>query len=128
MSAYDYQYGPTEEAMQLLPALGIKAAPLSGYRPYSVTARLGDGTLQGHGAPVITWHWSFISVAERAVFIESLGDALSGPAFIRTRLPNNTWATFECIQNRPTGEENLSNNKILNFDLTFTYCILIPDE
>lgn len=127
--AYEYSIGATEETIELLPAAGIRAAPQSGYRPYSVTVTLGDGTLQGHGAPIVTWHWAFVTVEERDVFIDLLDEgALSGPVFIRTRLPDNTWATFECIQNMPTGEENLSSGKIINFDVEFTHCILIPDE
>jgi hypothetical protein len=128
MSQYEYKYGPTEDDMELLTDLGIRGSPQSGYRPYSVTVTLGDGTLQGHGMPIVTWHWAFVTVAERDVFVDGLDGALSGPAFIRTRLPDNTWATFECIQNMPTGEENLQVGHILNFDIEFTYCELIPDE
>lgn len=118
---FEYKYGTTQGGMELLSTLGI-AAPLAGYRPYSVTVRLGDGNLQGHGLPIITWHWNFISVANRAIFLDPLNGALSGPAFIRTRLPDNTWEDFETIMNVPTGEENLQVGFILGFDLTFTYC------
>jgi hypothetical protein len=84
--------------------------------------------LKGVGFPIVTWHWAFVTVAERDVFIDLLDEgALSGPAFIRTRLPDNTWATFECVMNMPTGEENLSVGKILGFDIQFTHCIMIPD-
>jgi len=126
--SYEYSLGPTVDDLELLPAAGIRAAPQAGYRPYAFTVQLGDGTLRGQGFPIVTWHWSFITVAERDVFIAFLdAGALSGPAFIRTRLPDNTWATFDCIMNAPTGEENLSVGKIIGFDVEFTHCILIPD-
>jgi hypothetical protein len=125
--AYEYKFGETEGTMELLTTLGIRAAPQSGYRPYSATIRLGDGTLQGNGFPVVTWHWAFLTVAEREVFMEPLAGALSMTACIRTRLPDNTWATFSCILNVPTGEENLSVGKVIGFDLTFTQCVFIPD-
>lgn len=126
MSQYEYMFGETEGEMELLRALGIRSSPLSGYQPYAMNIRLGDGTLTGQGLPVITWHFSLLSVTERAVFVDPMNGNLSMPAFIRTRLPDNTWATFECIMARPTGEENLSNGTIINFDLEFTHCILIP--
>jgi hypothetical protein len=126
--AYEYKFGETEETMELLTAQGVRAAPQAGYRPYSVTIRLGDGTLQGNGFPIVTWHWAFLTVEERAVFIEPLDGALSLPIYIRTRLPDNTWATFSGILNAPTGEENLAVGKVIGFDLTFTQCVLIPDE
>ena len=127
--SYQYKIGATEETLELLPAAGIRAAPQAGYRPYAFTIQLGDGTLRGQGYPIVTWHWAFVTVAERDVFVDMLdAGALSGPAFIRTRLPDNTWATFECIVNMPTGEENLSVGKIINFDVELTHCILIPDE
>lgn len=126
--SYEYKYGATEDDLELLPDLGIRAAPQSGYRPYSASLVLADGTLLGQGFPVATWHWSFITIAERDVFVAGIGGALSGPVVIRSRLPDNTWATFECIQNMPTGEENLQAGKILGFDLEFTHCVLIPDE
>ena len=124
MSTFQYKFGTTQGGMELLSNLGVEA-PLSGYRPYSTVIRLGDGNLQGHGLPVITWHWGFISVASRAVFLDPLNGALSGPAFIRSRLPDNTFASFETIMNVPTGEENLQSGFILGFDLTFTYCIAL---
>lgn len=126
MTIHEYEYGTTLGGMQPLRDIGIKASPLAGFRQYSVAVRLGDGTLQGHGFPIITWHWNFISVAERAVFVDSLNGALSGTAFIRTRLPDNTWADFETVINVPIGEENLQVGFIIGFDLTFTYCSLIP--
>ena|SRR5690349_14622750 len=125
--AYEYKFGETEGGMQLLKALGIKGSPQSGYRPYSVVVRLGDGKQQGNGFPIVTWHWAFLTVDERDVFADALDGALSAEVYIRTRLPDDTWATFFCVMNAPTGEENLSVGKIINFDLTFTHCILILD-
>ncbi len=126
--AYEFKIGATEMELELLPAAGIRAAPQAGYRPYAFTILLGDGTLRGQGFPIVTWHWAFVTVAERDVFMDLLDEAaLSGPAFIRTRLPDNSWATFDCIMNAPTGEENLSVGKIIGFDVEFTHCILIPD-
>lgn len=126
--APEYKIGATEGGMELLPAAGIRAAPQSGYRPYATTIALGDGTLRGQGYPIVTWHWAFVTVAERDVFLAFLDEgALSGEVFMRTRLPDNTWATFQCIQNLPTGEENLSVGKIIGFDVEFTHLILIPD-
>lgn len=128
MSQYQYMIGATEGTMELLPIAGIRAAPQAGYRPYAGTITLGDGTLRGQGYPIVTWHYAFVTVAERDVFFDLLDEgALSGEAFIRTRLPDSTWATFQCVMNMPTGEENLQVGKILGFDVEFTHCILIPD-
>lgn len=126
--AYEYKIGATEMDMALLPAAGIRAAPQSGYRPYAITITLGDGTLRGQGYPIVTWHWAFVTVAERDVFLDFLDEgALSGECFIRTRLPDNTFATFECVMTMPTGEENLQVGHIIGFDVQFTHCVLIPD-
>lgn len=126
--SYEYMIGATEGTMELLPEAGIRAAPQSGYQPFATTVTLGDGTLKGVGFPIVTWHWAFVSVAERDIFIDLLdAGTLSGPAFIRTRLPDNTWGTFECIMNTPTGEPNLQVGTIIGFDIEFTHCVLIPD-
>jgi hypothetical protein len=126
--SHQYSYGATEETMELLPALDIRSSPLSGYRPFSATIRLGDGSLKGQGFPIVTWHWSFVNMTEREVFVDDPNDELSKSVYIRSRLPDGTWATFSCIQNRPTGEENFQAQQILGFDIEFTHCILIPDE
>ena len=123
--AYEYQYGSTEIEMQTLRALGIRAAPQPGYRPYATTIKLGDNTIKGQGFPIVTWHSGFITVAERGIFLAGMGSNLTIERFIRTRLPNDTWATFQCLQNIPTGEENLSVGKIIGFDIVFTECVLI---
>lgn len=124
---HEYKYGATLETMELLPDLDIRSSPLSGYRPFAATIRLGDGTLKGQGFPVITWHWTFVTMAEREVFVSDPNEELSKSVYIRSRLPDGTWATFSCIQNRPTGEENFQAQKILGFDIEFTHCTLIPD-
>jgi hypothetical protein len=126
--AHEYSYGATLETMALLPALDIRSSPRSGYRPFTTTVRLGDGKLQGLGFPVVTWHFTFVTMAERDVFVDDPDDPLSKNVYIRSRLPDGTWATFSCIQNRPTGEEDFQAQKILGFDIEFTHCVLIPDE
>jgi hypothetical protein len=125
--ALDFQIGNTEETMVDIYTL-TRAAPHAGYRPYSTVIRLGDGTQQGNGFPIVTWHWASVTVAERDALIGDLGDDLSAARFIRTRLPDNSFATFECIMHRPTGEEDLQAGKILSFDIEFTHCVIIPDE
>jgi len=126
--AYEYMAGSTLIGMEDLKALGLRGSPQPGYRPFSTVVKLGDNTQKGQGFPIVTWHWAFLSVAERDVFISmTSAGSLSAPAFIRSRLPDNTWATFECIMNLPTGEENLSVGQIIGFDLVFTECVLIPD-
>src|SRR5215207_5905516 len=101
--SYEYKIGATEMDMDLLPDRGIRAAPQSGYRPYADAVSLGDATLRGQGYPVVTWHWAFVTVAERDIFLDFLdAGALSGECFIRTRLPDNTFSTFQCVMNLPT--------------------------
>lgn len=124
--AYQFQYGVTAETMVNLNTL-VRAAPLAGYRPFATTKGLGDGKTKGQGFPVVTWHWAFLTVDERDELVGDMGDDLSVERFIRTRLPDNTWATFQCLQHRPTGEENLQVGKVIGFDLEFTHCVLIPD-
>lgn len=125
--AYEYKIGSTLGGMSLLTSLGIRAAPQAGYRQYATVLKLGDNTQKGQGFPIITWHWAFVSLAERAVFMAFLSaGALSATVFIRSRLPNNTFANYQCKMQVPTGEENLSVGKILDFTLVFTGCVLIP--
>lgn len=126
--AHEYQIGATEGAMELLPEAGIRASPRPGWRPYATAIELGDSTLRGQGYPIVTWHWASVLLTERAVFIAFLDEgALSGDVFIRTRLTDGTWATFQCVMNMPTGEEDAQSRSVLNFDIQFTHCILIPD-
>lgn len=125
--AYEYKIASTLGGLALLTSLGIRAAPQSGYRQYSTILKLGDNTQKGQGFPIITWHWTFVTLAERAVFMAFLSaGALSASVFIRSRLPNNTYANYQCKMQAPTGEENLSVAKILDFTLVFTECVLIP--
>jgi hypothetical protein len=124
---YEFKIGTTEGGMVDIYTLA-NAAPHAGYRPYSQVLRTAAGTQKGVGFPLVTWHWDVITVAERDELIGDLGDDLSAARFIRTRLPDNTFATFECIMHRPTGEEDLQAGRILDFDIEFTHCILIPDS
>lgn len=126
MSAYEYKLGPDSSSLVLLSDYNIPA-PHSGYQPYSVLVKLGDATLKGQGFPVVTWHWAFVTTAQRDTFISFLdAGALSGSVGIRSRKPDNSWADFDCIMNLPTGEEDLQAGRVLNFDVTFTHCVEIP--
>ena len=126
-ASYEYEIGETEGTMVDIYTL-TRAAPHAGFRPFATTVRLGNGSTKGVGFPVVTWHWAAVTVDERDNLIGDMGDALSVERVIRTRLPDNTWATYSCIMHRPTGEEDLQAGKILGFDIEFTNCVLIPES
>ncbi len=131
--SYEYKLGSTEMDMTLLTAQGIAANPDPSYRPFSVAVKLGDGTTQGEGFPVITWHWSVMKKGEADILYDFLNSNISAPVFVRTRLNrlatgDYTWATFSAIMHWPEGDESIQDRRILDLTIEFTNCVLVPDE
>jgi hypothetical protein len=131
---YEYKIGATVETMQTLEALGITANPRPSFRPFSITVKDGNGKLKGHGFPVAEWHWDVMKVGEPDILAEFLNGGLSATVYIRTRLNRlsesyaYTWATYRCVMNWVTGDEDIQSRRNLGLTIEFTRMVLIPDE
>lgn len=129
----NYMIGTTEESMAYIDDLGIVADPLPSYRPFSVAVRAGDGTLQGHGFPVATWHWTVMRRGEIDILRNFLSGNLSANVYIRTRLNQMsndayTWGVFACVMNWPAGDEDIQAGRILDVTIEFSHMVLIEED
>jgi len=121
--------------LETLDEIGITTGdPDASYRPFSVADKLGDGTLQGNGFPVVVWHWTALAPKEADYFYETyIGFGLSAPIYIRTRLnrlndeaTDYEWATFSGIINWAEGDEVLDNLHTRDVTIRFTNLVEIP--
>lgn len=124
--AYDYKIGTTVEELTLLSDLGITANPRPTYQPFSTFVKLADGTLQGYGFPIATWHWDVMKPGWSDILAAYLGGNLSATVYIRTRLNRldngeYDWATFRCQMNWPSGDEEIQSRRNLSLTIEFTH-------
>ncbi len=130
----DFMIGETVEDMKSFDELGILYDPDASYRPFSVVDRLGDGSDEGNGFPVATWHFNAMAPGDADILYEFLGSNISAPIFIRTRLnrlnmaaDDYQWNTFSGFMSWMFGEEQNPALHTLDVTITFNGLVLIPD-
>lgn len=131
----DFMIDDTLVGLTTLTALGIETGdPQASYRPFSVVDRLGDGSLEGNGFPVVTWHWTALAPGEADILYAFLNGNISAPIYIRTLLnrlnmagDNQEWATFSGFMEWMEGDENIDTLHARDITITFTHLVLIPD-
>ncbi len=112
----EFAIGTTLAGMQALSAMSIPA-PQSTFRPYSTDIRLGDGTMRGMGFPVATWHWGFLSAAQRDV-LKAFCAGQSALVYLRTTKDNMVFDDYQAVMVWPTEEERAAG-RVLDFTLEF---------
>lgn len=126
-----FKLGTTLESLTLLTVLGIRGDPLATYRPFSVADTLGDGSLEGNGFPVVTWHWDFLYAGESDILYNFISNNLSEKVFVCSKLNRlssglYTWQNWEGWMRWVEGEEEIQARK--NLDLTITFTGLVVAE
>lgn len=120
--------------LKTLEEIGVSIDPDASYRPFSVVDKLGDGSTEGNGFPVATWHFVGLEPGEADILYDFLNGNISAPIYFRTRLnrlnvgvTDYQWATFSGIMNWASGDENVPALHVLDLTITFTNLVLIPD-
>lgn len=121
-----FMIGETLFTMQTLEELGIPDADAS-FRPFSVVDQLGDGSFEGNGSPVVTWHWNALGPGMADILYEFLNGNISAHVFIRTRLnrlneanDDYQWESFEGEMKWMEGDEQNPALHVVDLTLTFT--------
>jgi len=124
--ANTFMIGDTLTGMQTLDELGLPDADAS-YRPFAAVDILGDGSGEGNGAPVVSWHWAALGPGMADILASFLDGDISGYVFIRTRLnrlnvtnDDYQWMTFEGWLHWAEGDESVPALHSLDLTLTFT--------
>jgi len=127
-----YMLGSTIDDIETLEELGITTGdPDASYRPFSVIDKLGDGSEEGNGFPVVTWHWAGLLPGEADLLYEFLSGNISAPVVLKTRLnrlnmgaSDYQWGLFGGIMSWMSGDEQ--NPVLHTLDVTITFSNLIP--
>jgi hypothetical protein len=86
---------------------------------------LGSGGVRGLGLPSVTWHWGFLTLAQKTALGAFCGAlAVSQKVYIRTLeagLASETYATFEATLVWPEQEERAAAGRRLEFTLEFIH-------
>ncbi len=111
-----------------LESLTVSVFPPNG-RPYiefSKLLQLGDGTVRGAGWAKMQWAWGYLLDTQRDQLRLFCDDGSGNPVasnevYIRTRT-NETqgeYKRYSCVLVWPTGREQFSADKAINFSLAF---------
>ncbi len=134
MTHKDYfMIGATLETMESLESMGL-TDPDAGYRPFSVADSLGDGSTEGNGFAVATWHFTGLEPGLADVLQAFIGDNLSAFVYFRTRLnrlnasaTDYEWMSFGGWMRWTEGEEDVPALHELDLNITFTGLVPYPD-
>ena len=115
-----YQLGSKADTM-----VDLGTAPRAEFQSYGKTIEVNHG-LKGVGFPVVTWRWEELAIPERDDLVRDLREWRPIERFIRTQLPDGSWAVFHCLQHPPeSGRLSTRKRKIVDFSLRFTHCIRV---
>lgn len=116
----EFAIGTTLAGMQALSAMSIPA-PQTTYRPYSIDVRLGDGLVRGMGFPVATWHWGFLSAAQRDA-LKAYCAGQSAQVYIRTPKDDLNFNDYQAVMVWPTEEDRVAGRAL---DVTLEFHRLV---
>ena len=118
-----YEIGTTEAGMTALSALPVPVGdPKSKehFERYALYRLAGDGRKKGYGLPRTKWEWGFITQEERDQ-LKTFFPLESNTVFIKTRLPDDSFATYEAIGNWIEQEGNFGGGYVKNLVIEFTF-------
>ena len=119
---YEFKIGTTEAGMELLEVLGLPA-PYYEYAASTGSITLGDGSERAVGSPATSWHWGFLTAAQRTA-LKALCPGRSADVFIRTKIDDETYADFQAIVVWPNSE-NRQASRVLDFTIDFRQMVEI---
>lgn len=128
-----FMIGLAMESMDTLEELGL-TDPDAGYRPFSVVDRLGDGSSEGNGTAIVTWHWDGLEPGLADILYSLLAGNISAYVYFRTRLnrlnissTDYEWMTFGGWMRWTEGEEQVPALHTLDTSIEFTMLTPYPD-
>ncbi|HMW87550.1 MAG TPA: hypothetical protein PKD65_16115 [Nitrospira sp.] len=121
--AYEYKIGTDLLDLTLLSELDPPIhAPYCDPAPAVGAITLGDGSERYIGLPIVTWHWGFLTAAQRDV-LKTYCPEKSAEIAIRSLQQDGTYADFTCIMIWPQREVRQAG-RILDFNLEFRQMVL----
>ena len=132
--ANTFMIGDSLFGMQTLDELGITYEPDAAYRPFSVVDQLGDGSSEGNGSPVVTWHFTLMAPGDADILYNFLDGNISAFVYIRTRLnrlnvtnDDYQWASFGGFMKWMEGDEENPAYHTGDVTITFTGLVAHPE-
>lgn len=108
-------------ALATLASLGLKD-PRFDFASYTTLVVLGDGTTLGVGAPVVEWHWGFMTEAQRNTLHSYVGSASSAFVYICTPDASLTNRNYLAVMNWPLREIK-SGGRVIDLAVRFTFMV-----
>ncbi len=118
-----YEIGTTEAGMAELSALVVAVEDPKGkeyFERYSFYKLAGDGQKKGYGLPRTKWVWALITQEERDQ-LKSFFPLESNTIFIKTRLPDGSYASYQAIGNWQEKESVFGGGYIKNLEIEFSF-------
>jgi hypothetical protein len=122
-----YKIGTTFGGLATLASLGIPD-PKSEYIPGAGKVRLASGQDRDLGAPVIRWHFGFLTYADRDT-LRTYCTGASGNIYIESRINDNVstvhdaFKDFLCIMHWPDEEKDAFFR--VPFVIEFTHAVVV---
>lgn len=124
---YEYKIGLASDSLTLLAELTPPIpAPSASITPSVGSITLGDGTERAIGAPMSAWHWGFLTSDQRDA-LKVFCPGKSAELFIRTIMPDGSWATFECVMIWPQNETRQAT-RVVDITIEFRQMVEQPEE
>lgn len=121
--ASDFEIGTTAETLTPLDQLTDPVPdPKSNYYPFSRKVQLGNGEELGVGAPYATWTFPVLDVDQYSQL-----RTFSGNIVVRTKLDDDTFATFEAYIAFPLEPQNRWFAQRQNYTVVFRNLVLVPE-
>jgi hypothetical protein len=105
MALFEFSLGLTADTMDNLEDMGSEEiVPDWTYTESSNPVELANGHVRNLGFPLITWHWGFLSAADRTL-LQTYCPGKSADVFVRTPVADCTFRTFQAVMVWPAGED-----------------------
>ena len=122
-----YKIGTNTTSLTDLEALSTTTLPYpkSLYRPYSVQTPLISGGVRGAGAPVVQWHWGFLTLAQRDK-LRTYCTGASASVYIETKTVDTTdaYASYSAQMIWPE-EEDRDVGRRMDFIVVFKNLVAV---
>jgi hypothetical protein len=120
VASYDFEIGTSVGTLTNIEELDTPLpGPFSTYKRYQTLVDLGDLSARGFGRPTATWHWDFLTHAQRDQLKVYCADA-SAAIYIKTKKRHATEAyqVFSCKMIWPE-EEDVQFEVVRDFTVVF---------
>lgn len=125
-----YKIGLTLLGIARLPDLNIPDPFTPPFDEFSLRTVNGDGIVFGQGFPAFVWQWPSLDLVQfNALCAFITAGAASSKVYVRTRLPDFSFATFYAVMARPiiTGEDAMPSPEGVpqynEVSVKFSHCV-----